>query len=106
MARNDKLGTVATTVTRANGVLVVRYHSTDIVTYDEKTTRVTLRTGGYDTVTTRRRMNQAAQQFGLGFQVVRRSGSTMVLVSGRTGYTPLVDGMTFDGGWSTFARLQ
>lgn len=100
MARNDKLGTVATTVTRANGVLVVRYHSTDIVTYDEKTTRVTLRTGGYDTVTTRRRMNQAAQQFGLGFQVVRVRGATMVRVYPRAELIPFTHNMSFKVGWT------
>lgn len=83
MARNDKLGTVATTVTRANGVLVVRYHSTDVVTYDEKTAMVTLRTGGYDTVTTRARMNQASNQFDLKFKVTRSRGKSWVEFNGK-----------------------
>lgn len=93
LAQQNKVGRTATSVTRANGVLVVRYHATDVVSYNENTKEVTLRTGGYDTVTTRLRMNQAARQFGLGFGVGRDKGITYLHLGGKK--QPLVDGMTF-----------
>jgi len=45
----------------------VSYVRTRIVEWDADT--ITLRTGGWRTVTTKRKMNQAARQFGLGYSV-------------------------------------
>lgn len=69
MARNrgDKLGTLSTSVRTEGGWTHVRYHSTDVVSFNAST--IILRTGGWNTPTTRRRMNQAAKQFGLGYGV-------------------------------------
>jgi len=46
---------------------VIRYHSTDVVRFNAD--RIILDSGGKQTITTKLRMNQAANQFGLGFQV-------------------------------------
>lgn len=68
MATMSKVGKTATTVRKADGVLSVVYHSTEVVKANDDGT-ITLNTGGWRTVTTKARMNQAANQFGLGFQV-------------------------------------
>lgn len=70
----------------------VTYVRTRIVTWDRDT--VTLRSGGWDTVTTRRKMNQASRQFALGYSVYQKAFETFVtLPDGRT--VDFVDGMSF-----------
>ena len=55
----------ATTITTApDGTVAVRYHRTDVATLHPDGT-VTLRTGGWRTVTTKRRINQALRYFGV-----------------------------------------
>ena len=49
----------------------VRYHSTRVVSIHPNGD-VTLRTGGWRTNTTKTRMNQAANQFGLKFRVYQQ----------------------------------
>ena len=79
----NRLSTYKTQITRDEaGNVGVRYHSTDIVkTYDECGRRVIeLDTGGETgdwhtasrgagSVTTKKKMNQASRQFGLGYSV-------------------------------------
>lgn len=74
MPRMDKLSNFATTWTEDGPRIVVCYHRTNIVRADEDT--ITLNMGGWDTVTTRRKMNQAAAQFCLPFRVYRDKGTT------------------------------
>jgi len=64
----QQLGKTATTV-RVNeeGETEVVYHQTAVVTFDDKT--ITLNDGGWSTSTTKTRMNQASNQFRLGFRV-------------------------------------
>jgi hypothetical protein len=62
------IGTHKTKISRDDGVIRVKYHNTDVVTV-EATGTVTLNTGGYFTATTKKRMNQAAEHYGLGFKV-------------------------------------
>ena len=54
-------------------VTLVTLHHTDIVKITDYQTsgemHITLDTGGFNTVTTRRRMNEVSQAFGLGFRV-------------------------------------
>lgn len=76
MPRMDKLSSYKTVVFSEGGKTKVVYHSTVIVEWD--TTSIVLNTGGWDTVTTRRKMNQASTQFGLGFSVSRVKGETIV----------------------------
>ena len=54
----------------------VTYAEIQIVSWTHDT--VTLNSGGYETVTTKRKMNQAANQFALGFGVYQRKGEWYV----------------------------
>jgi hypothetical protein len=63
------IGTHKTKISRDDGVIRVKYHNTDVVTYEPNRGTVTLNTGGYFTATTKKRMNQAAEHYGLGFKV-------------------------------------
>ena len=66
MASNQRIGKTATTVERTeNGSVRVIYHSTPVVEVTADGT-VTLNNGGWRTNTTKARMNQTANQFGLG----------------------------------------
>lgn len=68
----NKLSTYRTKISAVAGVLYnVQYHATTIVQcYEDSGRRVIeLNTGGYRTVTTKRKMNQAAWQFALGYTV-------------------------------------
>lgn len=93
MPRMNKLSNYATTISAdAEGTKRITYRSTIIVEFNDE--RIILRTGGYDTVTTRRKMNQAATQFALGFQVYHEKGVTYV--ANRIGRIELGDGVTID----------
>ena len=71
MAQTREVRGVATWV-RADGPWThVRYHDTDVVSFDADT--VILRTGGWETATTKLRMNQASYQFNLGFTVYAKN---------------------------------
>jgi len=72
MSQTRRLGTTATTVRRDGDATHVRYHQTDVVSFDDKT--ITLRTGGWKTATTKLRMNQAANQFKLHYGVHQEKG--------------------------------
>lgn len=94
MAQTHKLGTRHTTVTRKpNGELRVTYHSTDVVTV-HSLGAITLDTGGWRTVTTKTRMNQASNQFGLGFQVHQDEFAWFVTIRNAAG--ELVSQLAFD----------
>ena len=62
----------ATTISRTNDITRVVYHHTEVVTIDHMKREVTFRTGGWETATTRRRMNQACNAFDLPFRVYIR----------------------------------
>lgn len=109
MPRMDKLSTYRTTWTQDGDNIVVCYVRTNIVKADADT--VTLDSGGWQTVTTKRKMTQAARQFGLGFTVFQQRGEWFVCRLGRSpeGYAsaakehgavvlPFHDGMTFPRG--------
>ena len=92
MARMDKLSTYCTTIAHCADLVCITYHRTQIVAFDNR--NVTLRTGGWDSVTTRRKMNQAANQFGLGYAVFRDNGESYVRTPGGA-VVPLTDNLTF-----------
>ncbi len=72
MAKTNEIGKHKTTVTTENGVTKVKYHNTVVVEFDKH--GILLNSGGYRTNTTKLRMNQTSQQFGLGFSVYQRKG--------------------------------
>jgi len=80
----------ATTIATQNGVTVVTYHNTKVVQWDTNT--ITLDSGGWRTVTTKTRMNQASNQFDLKFTVCQTKGNWSVSFDGKT--IPFSDGMT------------
>jgi hypothetical protein len=88
------LSKYATTIAAdSNGMINVTYHSTVIVSFDNE--RVVLNSGGYETVTTKKKMNQAADQFGLGYQVFQKDYIWFVgLPNGET--VKFFDGMIID----------
>lgn len=94
MSQVHTLGKAHTTVTRkGNGELRVTYHNTDVVTVHANG-NVTLDTGGWRTATTKTRMNQASNQFGLGFQVHQDEFAWFVTIRNASG--ELVSQLAFD----------
>lgn len=77
MAQTQQIGRHATTVsTDEEGLTNVCYHSTNVVSFDDYW--VKLRTGGWRTITTKLRMNQASWQFKLGYKVFQKDYSWYV----------------------------
>ena len=101
MSQTQHLGRTATCVHTEDGVTRVRYHATDVVAFDVD--RVTLDSGGWRTATTKLRMNQAANQFGLRYVVFQKDFEWFVARPTAAGWTaniwkealPFHDGMTF-----------
>lgn len=92
MARYNQVGKVGTYVIGDGDNLVVSYHGTPVVTVANG--QVTLRNGGWFTATTKTRMNQAANQYGLGFGVYQKKGVWYIaLHNGET--LEFRDGITF-----------
>jgi hypothetical protein len=93
MAQQYKVGTHCTTV--SHNPLRVTYHSTVIVeAVPGKGFR--LNSGGYRTSTTKTRMNQASNEYGLGFSVFQKAGKWYVdlpFSDGKGKTVPFVDGM-------------
>lgn len=84
---------VGTSLRTENGVTIGRYHNTDVIKWDDKT--VTLNSGGFETRTTKKRLNAASHQFGLNFSVYQKKHVWyVVLPNGNT--VDFVDNMTFD----------
>jgi hypothetical protein len=75
-SRYNQLSNYCTTVSARDGWQIVTYRETQIVRWNDST--IELNFGGYDTVTTRRKMNQASNQFELGYSVFRSKGVTML----------------------------
>lgn len=86
------IGTHRTTISQDNGSTVVTYHRTQVVSFGDKL--INLSSGGYQTVTTKRRMNEASKTFGLGFQVYQRNYDWFVLYGGKV--YPFYGRMTLD----------
>lgn len=76
MAQQSKLGHVGTSVTQSHGFQRVVYHQTEVVKFNRG--KIVLNTGGFFTSTTKTRMNQASNQFGLGYRVFARNGEWFV----------------------------
>jgi len=71
MANLHKLGTHKTMVYPSNDFINVKYHNTDVVSFNDN--EFILRTGGWFTKTTKDRMNQASNQYGLGYRVFQKN---------------------------------
>ena len=82
MAQTSICRGVATSVVCTNGRITVTYQNTRVV--DVTTEHITLDTGGWKTVTTKLRMNQASVQFNLGYTVYQQKGQWFVGYRGVT----------------------
>lgn len=92
---------VATTIETIDGWTRMVYHKTCVAEFkpfadDKPTHAVKLNTGGFDTATTKKRMNQFAKMFDLGFSVYQQKGQWYISIKGQD--TP----MTFDTHAVTF----
>lgn len=84
MGQMRTVGKTATSVRRdEDGTLTVRYHATDVVTALPDGT-IRLATNGYKTVTTKARMNQASNQYDLGYCVYQKDYAWYVDYKGET----------------------
>src|SRR5882724_5207541 len=83
--------TATTITTEADGTVSVRYHRTDVATLHPDGS-VTLRTDGWRTVTTKRRINQALRYFGIPAVVYQHRHEWHVAASGGAG-TEFEDGI-------------
>ena len=73
-----------TTITTEDKKTAMRYHETKIAEWDRDNNIVTLNTGGWETPTTKRRMNQFSDQLGLSYKVYQRAGEWYVDVDNTT----------------------
>lgn len=90
--RTREVGKVATSVfTDDDGYTKVVYHSTVVVRWNEL--EILLNSNGWRTATTKTRMNQAAKQFRLDFDVYQQDFEWFVDIGNEV--IPFVDGMSF-----------
>lgn len=82
MAQLDRIGTRSTIVRHSGNTGEVQYHNTVVVQFTDKF--IWLKHGGWMTQTTRNRMNQASNQFGLGFRVFQKDFEWFVTYQGKT----------------------
>ena len=83
MGQQTTIGKHKTTITTDNdNITRIRYHSTNVVSFDHGT--IELNTGGFTTATTKTRMNQASNQFNLGFKVYQKDFQFFVDYHGKT----------------------
>jgi hypothetical protein len=94
----NKLSNYATTVASGgDGAMRVVYHNTCIVEWTDR--GVTLNTGGWRTVTTKRKMEQASRQFNLGYSIYAKDFAWFVrLPNGKE--------VQFEDDTLTFARVR
>ena len=83
MANMQKIGSHKTTVRTENfdplnPTVIVKYHDTDVVMFND--TYVYLNTSGFKTNTTKTRINQTANQYGLGFKVYQKNYTWFVKI--------------------------
>ena len=75
--------------------LIVTLHNTNVFVVDKKAGTIALSSGGWQTVTTKQRINQASDEYHCGFSVYQKDFEWYVtLKDGNT--VPFVDGMKLD----------
>ena len=82
MAQTQTIGTHKTTVLNKDNSIEVYYHDTMVVYVSGQ--YLTLSTGGWYTPTTKLRMNQAANQYDLGYRVFQKNYNWFVEFEGET----------------------
>jgi hypothetical protein len=89
MPSMNQLSNYKTTIHTDDGITKVVYTNTCIVAFCREA--VVLNSGGYESVTTKRKMNQASNQFMLGYQVVQKDFKWYVdTLSGRHDFADMM----------------
>jgi hypothetical protein len=65
-----------TKIETKNDRVIVKLHKTNIVAFNRDV--ICLNTGGYNTVTTRKRMNEVSKAYDLGYKVFQQEGKLYV----------------------------
>ena len=86
------IGNHKTSIINNNSITSVCYHNTEVVKITDD--KIILNSGGWQTATTKRRMNQASLTYGLGFAVYQVNYSWYVDYKGDT--IPFEDNMELD----------
>ena len=94
MARIDRIGKHATTVVDHDNIVTVKYHKTTVFTWNRERNLVRLNSGDWKTMSTKTRINQSFNQFGLPLQVYQEKGEWYVRYTSDDATMPFVDGMT------------
>lgn len=90
MAQTTQVGSHKTSIFTDNeGLTKVVYHSTAVVSFNDK--KIILNSGGWETNTTKLRMNQTSYQFYLGFSVYQKNNNWFVTFENET--IPFKDGL-------------
>ena len=92
MTQQQRVGTHRTNIVMLQGLTSVVYHSTPVVQFDSD--KIIPNSGGWETATTKSRMNQASHQYGLGFEVYQVDFTWYVDYKGET--IPFTDGLILD----------
>ena len=92
MGQMQTIGTHKTNIVTLEGLTSVVYHSTAVVQFNRD--KIILNSDGWETATTKTRMNQASRQYSLGFDVYQVDFSWYVNYKGET--IPFTDGMTLN----------
>lgn len=82
MTKTNEVGTVKTSVYRSDGYTCVKYHDTEVVKFSHD--KIILESGGWRTLTTKTRMNQASNQYDLGYLVYQSNFDWYVDYNGET----------------------
>lgn len=90
MAQTQIVRGVHTRIFAEDGFTVVRLYNTDVVRFNEHV--IVLNSDGYRTVTTKLRMNQASNQFNLGYCVFQKQHEWFVQLENGI-VTPFEDGI-------------
>lgn len=81
MSQQYQIGRCATTIYNDGDNVCVKYHATTVVRFNGF--RIVLNSGGWHTSTTKTRMNQASNQFGLGYRVFQKNFEWFVEYRGK-----------------------
>jgi hypothetical protein len=86
MPQTNTVGKHCTEVIKTQNMLIVQYHNTRVVKsyYGTGKNYTILNSGGWETPTTKLRMNQASNQYGLDYNVWQKNREWYVSVFGNT----------------------
>jgi len=81
MPQLQRVGNHATSIFTEDGFTKIVYHTTVVVKFNYDT--IVLNSGGWETATTKVRMNQASSQYNLGFTVLQKDFEWFISYNGK-----------------------